>query len=380
MKKIKYVALSKSAFQADQRLLFSIYNRQETLLFEKGTVLSNTQLKEILNLAEIYTPSQELKSALSTNEDNDVNKAIDKLMRPHQRLDNIERILQSVYEHPSSKTASSKIFALISRLQNICKKTPSAAIAKIITDNNDNYAVRHAVHTAILCELAAIQLKWPTTQRYNLIGAALTMNLSLGFMQDELLDQERPLNQTQQLIIHNHPIDSVKMLQDIGIQNSEWLSYVEKHHEAVDGSGYPKGCHQNNIPLGALLVNLSDVYCAKVSGRNYREAIYANVATRDIFLEKDNTDKDTLIDIFVKTLGLYPPGCYVKLKSQEFGIVVKRGKQINAPLVRLISENSNNPIISNIFRQINDKEYAIQEIVPIDASKFKINYNVIWDY
>ena len=380
MKKIKYVALSKSALQADQPLLFPIHNRQGRLIAEKDAVLSSTQLKEILELAEIFTPSQALKSALGTAGENDISKAIDKLMRPHQRLSNIERILQSVSEHPSSKTAASKIFASISRLQSVCKKTPSAAIAKVITDSNDNYTVRHALHTAILCELAAIQLKWPSEKRHDLVGAALTMNLSLGFMQDELLDQARPLSQDQKLIIHNHPLDSVKMLQEIGIQNTEWLHYVEKHHETADGTGYPKGCHQNNIPLGASLINLSDVYCAKVSGRNYRDAIYANVATRDIFLEKDNTSKDTLIDVFVKTLGLYPPGCYVRLKNKEFGIVVKRGKHINAPLVRLISENASEPIVSNIFRQVDDKKYAIQEIVPIDSNNFKVNYNIIWDY
>lgn len=380
MKKPKYIALSKSTIQAEQALLFPIYNRKGRLVAEKDEILTKAQLKKILELAEIFTPMEALKPVISLDEGHDLNGAIDKFMRPHQRLKNIEKILQSVCEYPSDSSAPSKIFKSISRLQSICNKTPSAAIAKIITDSNENYAVRHALHTAILCELAAIQLKWPIEKRHDLVGAAFTMNLSLGFMQDELLDQERPLSQEQKLIIHNHPLDSIKILQDIGIQNTDWLDYVEKHHEAADGTGYPKGCHQNNIPLGAMLISLSDVYCAKVSGRNYREAIYANVATRDIFLEKDNSNKDTLIDVFVKTLGLYPPGCFVRLKNKEFGIVVKRGKHIKAPLIRLVSENVNDPIISNTFRQVDDKEYAIQEIVPIDANKFKINYNVVWDY
>jgi len=379
MNKSKLVLLSKSAIQANQPLLFPIYNRKRNIIAEKGVVLSSAQVKKILEVSEVFTIDQALKSAAISNgtqNDKDVNKQI---TFPHQRLSSVEDTLQSICEYPSSSTASSKLINSIARLQSVCKKSPDAAIAKIITDTNDNYAVRHALHTAILCELAATHLRWSTEKRSYLVGAALTMNLSLGFMQDELLDQAKPLNKSQKQIIHDHPTDSVEMLKQMGINNPEWLEYVGKHHESIDGSGYPNACHQKDIPLGALLINLSDVYCAKVSGRNYREPIYANVATRDIFLEKDNTDKGTLIEIFVKILGLYPPGCYVRLKNKELGIVIKRGKQINAPVVRVISEDIGEQVVSKSIRQVDDKNYAIKEIVAVDSICFDVNYDDVWN-
>jgi len=376
----KYIPLSKAAIQADQPLLFPVYNQQGTLLAEKGITLTDSQIKTLLESTEIYTLHRALRSAVTSGKNNNEGESILRLPPPLKRLSDIETILHTVYKNPNSSATLSKVLTIINRLQSICEKSPDAAIAKIITDSNDNYAVRHALHTAILCELTATHLEWSLEKKRNLLGAALTMNISLGFMQDQLLDQPQPLTIEQQQIIQNHPTKSVDMLRHIGVQNINWLDFVSKHHEVIDGSGYPNGWHQRNIPLGALLISLSDVYCAKVSGRNYREPIYANIATRDIFLEKDQTEKGTLIEIFVKILGLYPPGCFVRLKSHELGIVVSRGERIDTPIVKIISENSSDPFERKVKRHTSDKNYAIQEIVPGKILEINIDHNEVWPY
>lgn len=376
----KYVSLSKSAVQADQPLLFPVYNQQGTLLAEKGMTLSETQIKTLITTTEIYTLHRSLRSAVTSGTDRDESEAILRLPPPLKRLSDIEKILHSIYKNPNNGTTLSKILTVINRLQIICMKSPDAAIAKIITDSNENYAVRHALHTAILCELTATHLEWPLERKRNLLGAALTMNISLGFMQDDLLDQPQPLSLEQQKTINEHPTKSVEMLRHIGVQNIHWLELVSKHHETIDGNGYPNGWHRKNIPLGALIISLSDIYCAKVSGRNYREPIYANVATRDIFLEKDHTEKGTLIEIFVKILGLYPPGCFVRLKSNEIGIVVARGERIDTPIVKILSENSSDPFERKIKRHTSDKNYAVKEIIPSKTLNVNIEHDSIWPF
>ena len=376
----KYIPLSKAAIQADQPLLFPVYNQQGTLLAEKGITLTNSQIKTLLDSTEIYTLHRALRSAVTSIKNKNGSEGILRLPPPLNRLSDIEKILHGVYKNPNSSATLSKVLTTINRLQSICEKSPDAAIAKIITDSNDNYAVRHALHTAILCELTATHLDWSLEKKRNLLGAALTMNISLGFMQDQLLDQPQPLSLEQQQIIQNHPTKSVDMLRHIGVQNINWLDFVSKHHEVIDGSGYPNGWHQHNIPLGALLISLSDIYCAKVSGRNYREPIYANIATRDIFLEKDQTEKGTLIEIFVKILGLYPPGCLVRLKSHELGIVVNRGERIDTPIVKIISEKSSDPFERKVKRHTSDKNYAVQEIVPGKSLEINIDHNEVWPY
>ena len=376
----KYAPLSKSAVRPNRPLLFPVYNQQGTLLAERGTTLTESQINTISEASEIFTLHRSLRSAVISDNIRESTDEILKLPPPLKRLTEIEKILNDIYTHSEESISLSKVLTSINRLQNICAKSPDAAIAKIITDSTKNYAVRHALHTAILCELTATHLDWPLEKKRNLLGAALTMNLSLGFIQDDLLDQPQPLSLEQQAIIQNHPTMSVEIIRKMGVQNTEWIEYVKKHHECIDGSGYPDGLEQNKIPLGALLISLSDVYCAKVSGRNYREPIYANKATRDIFLEKDSTDKGTLIEVFVKILGLYPPGCIVRLKSHEIGIVVNRGERIDTPIVKIISENARDPLEKKIKRNTSDKNYAVQEIIPAKSLSVNIDLDNVWTF
>jgi putative two-component system response regulator len=45
---------------------------------------------------------------------------------------------------------------------------------------------------------------------------------------------------------------------------------VEHHHEHWDGTGYPVGLAGENIPLGARILCIADVYDALTSERSYR--------------------------------------------------------------------------------------------------------------
>jgi HD-GYP domain-containing protein (c-di-GMP phosphodiesterase class II) len=58
-----------------------------------------------------------------------------------------------------------------------------------------------------------------------------------------------------------------------GFQYAEVLRNIaEYHHEAINGSGYPKGLEGNEIPLEARIVAVADIFDALTSQRPYKEA------------------------------------------------------------------------------------------------------------
>ena len=72
------------------------------------------------------------------------------------------------------------------------------------------------------------------------------------------------------------------------------------HHERWNGSGYNKGLKEDEIPLSARIMSLSDVYDALRSRRIYKEA-FSHEKSIDIISSKRGIYFDPLlVDIFIR--------------------------------------------------------------------------------
>ncbi len=63
---------------------------------------------------------------------------------------------------------------------------------------------------------------------------------------------------------------------------AEVRDIVGAHQERWDGSGYPSGLAGDDIPIGAQIVGLCDVYTVLTSERSYRPALAPDTARRTI--------------------------------------------------------------------------------------------------
>ncbi len=85
--------------------------------------------------------------------------------------------------------------------------------------------------------------------------------------------------------------------------NVEFLSMAKEialsHHEKWDGSGYPEGLAEDDIPISARLMAVADVYDSLISRRIYKDGMSHEKAT-DIILEGKGAHFDPdIVDAFV---------------------------------------------------------------------------------
>jgi HD-GYP domain-containing protein (c-di-GMP phosphodiesterase class II) len=71
------------------------------------------------------------------------------------------------------------------------------------------------------------------------------------------------------------------------------------HHERWDGRGYPQGLKQEEIPLGARIVAVADVYQALLSDRPYRQAFSKSNAIRLIKQGSGSQFDPQVVDTFL---------------------------------------------------------------------------------
>lgn len=73
------------------------------------------------------------------------------------------------------------------------------------------------------------------------------------------------------------------------------LDSIRYHHENLDGSGYPDHLSGENIPYGARILRICDVYCALTSDRPYRSAF----------------DRDTAIELMIEEIKNFDMGIFI---------------------------------------------------------------------
>jgi putative two-component system response regulator len=78
---------------------------------------------------------------------------------------------------------------------------------------------------------------------------------------------------------------------------------VRSHHERLDGSGYPDGLRNTEVPLLAQIVSIVDIFDALTTERPYREAVSRANAIDELLDEATKGWRDrALIDAFVAVL------------------------------------------------------------------------------
>ena len=116
---------------------------------------------------------------------------------------------------------------------------------------------------------------------------------------DEILKKGSNLTPDEWEIMKQHPITGetiCKPLKSLRLV----LPIIRHHHEHSDGSGYPDGLHQGEIPLLPRILQVVDVYDALRTARPYKPALNHEKAALTMRVESDNGlwDKELVGEFF----------------------------------------------------------------------------------
>ena len=204
---------------------------------------------------------------------------------------------------------------------------------QLATHSPVGYSASHALVCAVLAHLIGIELRLPQDERDSMVHAALTMNIGMTALQDELASQlERP-SPSQQEAIDAHTALGRSMLSGLGVRDVLWLDIVAHHHEEII----------DNKPLASLtpvdrlarIVRTVDRYGAMISPRKSRAGRSATDSVRSIISDAGE-QADEIGHALVRAVGLCPPGTFVRLDNDEVAVVMRRSRKDNHPHVAIV--------------------------------------------
>jgi hypothetical protein len=99
----------------------------------------------------------------------------------------------------------------------------------------------------------------------------------------------------------------------------------------------------------------------------------------EIFNDRDKYESAELTSLFVKTMGIYPPGTMVRLADGEIGIVTNCLGRVSNPIVHAVVGLRGAPLTMPLARNTSRSAHAIQEAIDPSRVNVKIQMFSLWD-
>jgi len=266
----------------------------------------------------------------------------------------------------------SRLDKLQADLDGHCRRNPDGTLFALIylaSSELKMYSATHAMLVAAMCNLAAREvLKWGPDLQRTLGQAALTMNLGMAELQDRLVQQKESPSQEQRRQIDRHTERSVERLQQLGISDNVWLEAVLDHHTKTPGALATRTEGQRL----ARLIQRADMFAARLSPRAARAPELPAVAMQASYFDETG-QIDQAGAALIKAVGIYSPGSFVRLASNEVAAVIQRGANTTMPRVVVLINRQGLPMTELIVRDTSLPEFRIAASVVHRDVKVKIN-------
>jgi len=259
-------------------------------------------------------------------------------------------------------------------MQSLMQRDPDAGLYllfQLASNSPVGYSASHALVCAVLCHLMASELHLPPKERDSLVRAGLTMNVSMTAMQDLLANQAEKPTPLQQDMIRVHPVKSAMLLGNLGVQDEDWLEVVGSHHDnRVD-----EGEFQEVPPARRLcrILKMVDRYAAMISPRLSRAGRNATESARAV-LAGNPTKADDIGGALMRVVGLCPPGTFVRMDSDELGVVLRRSPKANLPFVAIVGDSDGHLLMLPRLHATAQGEPGIRTALPASGVRAQLNH------
>jgi len=228
-------------------------------------------------------------------------------------------------------------------------RNPAAMMWIVQLKKLDEYTYSRALGTSVWCATFGRHLGLEIKSINQLALGGLLLDLGKGRLPPDLLYKRGVLSGDELKLIHDHVDLGVRILisdnKKAGKNKLDFdvLQMVATHHERYDGSGYPQGIKNNDIPMLGRIAGIVDSYDAMTSERPYIESrpLSPHEAITELYSLRDDKFQAELVEQFIQTVGLYPTGSLVELNTGQVGAVVETNglRRLQPTLMLLLDEN-----------------------------------------
>lgn len=253
------------------------------------------------------------------------------------------------------------------------ERNPDALLCLTRIREKDDYLLEHSLNVAIILANFARHMGMSDDEVQELAFAGFLHDMGKIRVPDEILHKPGRLTDEEMDVMKKHVEYGVDALHEVNL-NPDLIRTVSEHHERLDGYGYPAGTKGDNISNAGRMLAVADMYDALTADRCYKAGMPSQRAFQILIGECPHKLDQTLVQQFIKCMGVYPVGSLVLLSNDKLAMVLSQNDSPLTPVVKVFySLTGNHYVTPRDIDLSHDKRVKIEKAVK--ASDYKINFN-----
>jgi HD-GYP domain-containing protein (c-di-GMP phosphodiesterase class II) len=201
-------------------------------------------------------------------------------------------------------------------------RNPDALLLLSQLKEQGEYAVAHALDVSIYMITFGRFLELEKRQIEFLGYLGLLQDIGKTRLPRELIDKRGRLTAEEFERAKLHVNYTVEILRASAGLPADLARSASLHHERSDGSGYPNRLQGQNIGMIGSIAAIVDSYDAMTVRRPYAEPQPPSAAISTLYKLRGLRYDAALVEQFIRCIGIFPVGSFVKLNSGEVAIVI----------------------------------------------------------
>ncbi|WP_297324432.1 HD-GYP domain-containing protein [Nitrosomonas sp.] len=272
--------------------------------------------------------------------------------------------------------AIEEVALLVDEINQSLERNTNALLSLIRLKNSDEYTYLHSVAVCMLMVALGRQLDLSGDQLKQVGVAGLLHDIGKMAIPSDVLNKPDKLTDEEFNLVKQHPQRGWEILKSCYQVDEVALDVCLHHHERVDGRGYPEKLSNDALTLYARMGAVCDVYDAISSDRCYKKAWGPAESIRKMASWKDGHFDEVIFHAFVKTIGIYPNGTLLRLKSGRLGVVIEQSKKsLTTPIIKVFFSTRANTHIPMEILDLSKGTDSIESIE--DPLKWQLDVNTI---
>jgi HD-GYP domain-containing protein (c-di-GMP phosphodiesterase class II) len=192
---------------------------------------------------------------------------------------------------------------------------------RVLAEVSGDRVSGHALNVTVISLLMGRVFGFGAQDMLDLGLGALLHDVGKLELPDRVKNFDPKLTSHEQAAYREHVALGVAHGQRMGLSEGALL-VLRQHHEMADGSGFPNHLAQDRIEIGARIVALVNRYDNLCNPPQAAYSLTPHEALSLIFAQARSKFDATMLNAFIRMMGVYPPGSVVQLTDDRYATVV----------------------------------------------------------